>query len=376
MVIAVPTGIKIWATVRVYAELLPSQANSKVEFTEGLSAYSDTAMLGGPQPALKGIMRTQADAMNNCWSKIDFEAIRCLRMRLNYQNSSNFGSHHAYLWFQLLHRYLGPLKVKIYFEGISKTKTLLIAFRTGYKRVSLFIKSGVAYATGEVSFTYNNRKGDGRGSVVPILQIGKGPKHFAKLGTLPNQTRSYVTRSGMKSLAPVRLLSPIPAESCLNSWFVTGFTDAEGSFIVGITKNSELRHGIRIRASFQIQLHERDLDLLKLIQKYFQGIGSITKGSEECLIFRVSSREDILKYVIPHFDKYPLITQKKEDFELFKSILAKLNNREHLTSDGIQEIVNIRSSLNLGLPEDLRLNFPNTVPVPRRVVDGKIPDPD
>lgn len=204
MVIAVPTGIKIWATVRVYAELLPLQANSKVEFTEGLSAYSDAVMLGGTQPALKGIMRTQTDAMNNCWSKIDFEAIGCLRMRLNYQNSSNFGSDYAYLWFQLLHRYLGPLKVKIYFKGISKTKTLLIAFRTGYKRVSLFIKSRVAYATGEVSFSYNNRKGDGRGSVVPILQIGKGPKHFAKLGTLPNQTRSYVTRSGMKSLAPVQ----------------------------------------------------------------------------------------------------------------------------------------------------------------------------
>lgn len=65
MVIAVPTGIKIWATVRVYAEFLLSQANSKVEFTEGHSAYSDAVMLRGQQPALKGIMRTQADAMNN-----------------------------------------------------------------------------------------------------------------------------------------------------------------------------------------------------------------------------------------------------------------------------------------------------------------------
>lgn len=212
MVIAVPTGIKIWATVRVYAELLPFKikTNSKEEFTEGCSAYSDSAMIGGQQPALKRVLRTLAGVMLNHWSKIDLKTIGCLRMRLNCQNSSNFGSDNAYLWFQLLHRYLSPLKVKIYFKGFSMTETLLIAFGTGYKRVSLFIKLRVAYATGEVSFSYNNRKGDGRGSVVPILQIGKGPKHFANLGYLPNLTRSYVTRSGMKNLAPVQEQPDIP----------------------------------------------------------------------------------------------------------------------------------------------------------------------
>jgi hypothetical protein len=136
-------------------------------------------------------------------------------MRLNYQNSSNFGSYHASLWFQLSHRYLSSLRVKIYLKGYSKTKTLLIAFRTGYKRVSLFINSRVAYATGEVSFSTKTHKGDGRGFVVPILQIGKGPKHF--VGFVSNPIRSYVTRSGTKSLAPVMLFSTLPAESCLKS---------------------------------------------------------------------------------------------------------------------------------------------------------------
>ena len=75
MVIAVPTGIKIWATVRVYVELLTLKANSKAEFTEDHSAYSDSVMIGGQQPALSRIMRTQADAMYNCWSKIDLTVI-------------------------------------------------------------------------------------------------------------------------------------------------------------------------------------------------------------------------------------------------------------------------------------------------------------
>ena len=209
MVIAVPTGIKIWATVRVYAELLTltTKTNGKEEFTEGHSAYSDAVMPGGPQPALKGTMRAQAGVLSKYWPKIGFKTIGCLRMRLNYQNSSNFGSYHAHLCLQLIHRYLGSLKVKIYFQGNSMTETLLIAFRTGYKRVSLIIKSRVAYATGEVSSkSYISMKRDGRGSVVPILSIGKGPKHFMK----QNFVRSYVTRSGTSSPASVQKQPNIP----------------------------------------------------------------------------------------------------------------------------------------------------------------------
>lgn len=207
MIIAVPTGIKIWATVRVYAKLLSLKTNSKEEFTEGHSAYFDAAMPEGQQPALKRIMRAQTDAIDYCRSKIDLKAIGGIRMRLNYQNSSNFGNDLANLWFQLLHRYLGSLKVKIYFKGFSITKTLLNSFRTGYKRVSLFFKSRVAYATGEVSCkkacVFIKKKGDGRGSVVPILHFGKGSKHFVRMVNTFQPTRSYVTRSGTNSTAPV-----------------------------------------------------------------------------------------------------------------------------------------------------------------------------
>ena len=77
MVIAVPTGIKIWATVRVYVKLLflTLGTNSKAEFTENHSTYSDSVMIRGQKPVLKGIMRAQADTNSICWSKIDFKVI-------------------------------------------------------------------------------------------------------------------------------------------------------------------------------------------------------------------------------------------------------------------------------------------------------------
>ena len=74
---------------------------------------------------------------------------------------------------------------------------------------------------------------------------------------------------------------------------------------------------------------------------------------------------------------YPLITRKLADYLLFKEIVIRMERREHLKMDGLQEIVNIKASLNLGLSKNLPTAFPGTMPVPRPLVDNQfIPDPE
>ncbi len=52
-----------------------------------------------------------------------------------------------------------------------------------------------------------------------------------------------------------------------------------------------------------------------------------------------------------------------------------MQNKAHLTTEGLQEIINIKSSMNLGLPEDLKFNFSNYVPVQRPVIKTvNVPD--
>lgn len=63
--------------------------------------------------------------------------------------------------------------------------------------------------------------------------------------------------------------------------------------------------------------------------------------------FRVNTIKDIVDVIVPHFDSYPLITKKYSDYLFFKQIVLKMKNKEHNTYEGIQEIVNIRASLNL-----------------------------
>jgi len=45
-----------------------------------------------------------------------------------------------------------------------------------------------------------------------------------------------------------------------------------------------------------------------------------------------------------------------------------MSRKEHLTPDGLQQIVNLKASINLGLSDELKVEFSNTIPVPRPLV--------
>lgn len=157
---------------------------------------------------------------------------------------------------------------------------------------------------------------------------------------------------------------------------MTGFTDGEGSFIISITKDPKYHQGFRVKAIFRFNLHKEDLVLFKLIQSYFNGAGNIGEDSKGICNYTVYSLEEICNIIIPHFDKYPLISHKLSDYLLFKKVVIIMKNKEHLTEIGVKAIIDIKASLNRGLYEELKVIFPNTMPVKRPgVVNQVIPDP-
>lgn len=129
---------------------------------------------------------------------------------------------------------------------------------------------------------------------------------------------------------------------------------------------------------FQIALHKKDLELLKQIQAFFGGIGIMsTNPTTGMCAFRVTSPKQIFNKIIPHFNKYNLITQKQADYLLFKKIVNLIEQEEHLKEEGLQLIINIRASLNLGLSEALKAAFPDTIPVVRpNISSSEIPHPE
>ena len=64
----------------------------------------------------------------------------------------------------------------------------------------------------------------------------------------------------------------------LNPWFVTGFTDGEGSFTLSIYKDEKYKTGWRVRLFFEIHLHKKDLKILENIRKFFD-VGKLYNSS-------------------------------------------------------------------------------------------------
>lgn len=154
----------------------------------------------------------------------------------------------------------------------------------------------------------------------------------------------------------------------LNPNWITGFVDAKGCFTIKSTKSKSHKVGWFIQPSFQITLHVRDKDLLLQVKSFFEGVGTLLIGNNR-VQYKVRNINEITNTIIPHFDKYPLITQKQSDYIIFKSIIKLMNKGEHLNKEGLIKIINFRASLNKGISIKLRLNFPNLVEVDKPKVN-------
>lgn len=123
-------------------------------------------------------------------------------------------------------------------------------------------------------------------------------------------------------------------------------------------------------------MHHKDIVLLKKIQSFF-GVGNITiRKKDGAIFYTVQSIKDLTNVIIPHFLKYPLLSKKRADFLLFKSIVDLMNKGEHLTTEGLNKIVGIKASMNRGLSDSLRESFPNIASVDRPLVEStEVSDP-
>jgi hypothetical protein len=67
-------------------------------------------------------------------------------------------------------------------------------------------------------------------------------------------------------------------------------------------------------------------------------------------------------------EKYPLLTKKAADFILFKQIIELMKNKEHLSINGLQQIINIKASMSSGLSDIIKSNFNPIIIVDRPII--------
>lgn len=155
----------------------------------------------------------------------------------------------------------------------------------------------------------------------------------------------------------------------VNPGIWSGLIDGEGSFSIILVKNPTRKLGWRVEPKFQLGLHRKDYDVLSQLHLFLGGAGAIyfaRKG--EFVNYIISSIKDLNKLIL-HLEKYPLLTQKSADLFLFKQILDLINNKAHLTVEDLNKIVNLKASMNLGLSDKLKSEFPGYRAVERPVIN-------
>ena len=140
--------------------------------------------------------------------------------------------------------------------------------------------------------------------------------------------------------------------------YISGYVDGEGCFTVSISPRPTLRVGWEVRPSLSVSQNGDRSEVLLAMQEYF-GCGSLRPDrSDLTLKWETRRLSSILSSVIPHFQKYPLQSGKRRDFELFAAICERMARKEHRNAEGLREIVRMAGAMN---PSGTRGYSPETI---------------
>ena len=128
--------------------------------------------------------------------------------------------------------------------------------------------------------------------------------------------------------------------------YLSGYADGEGSFCISFSPRPKLRILLEVRPSFSVSQNGDRQEVLKLFQQRLD-CGTIRRNpSDRTFKYEVRSIKDLIGKVIPHFQKYPLLSSKKKDFEKFAALCQMIYEGKHLKQDTLKEIVTISYQMN------------------------------
>ena len=140
--------------------------------------------------------------------------------------------------------------------------------------------------------------------------------------------------------------TPISSNDVYLMPYFSGFVDGEGCFCVSINKNNRHKYGWEFRPSFSVSQNKDRAEVLFLLKEYF-GCGNIRPDrSDKTLKFEIRSINNLICKVIPHFEKYPLVSSKSNSFRKFKKICFDIFEKKHLKSENTLDLIFLAKSIN------------------------------
>jgi hypothetical protein len=129
-------------------------------------------------------------------------------------------------------------------------------------------------------------------------------------------------------------------------WLV-GVTDGDGTFHFSKTKKGIWSF------TFKIGQSNYNLRLLYYIKSNL-GVGSVSvpNSKDNTAEFRIRNIQHIIEYVLPIFDKYPLLTSKYFNYSLFKKAILIMNDQSISKEEKDKLISELKSKSLVGIPNN------------------------
>ena len=141
----------------------------------------------------------------------------------------------------------------------------------------------------------------------------------------------------------------------LDPQWIVGFVDGEGCFFVGINRQPTMKVGFQVLPEFVVVQHVRDVQLLHALKARF-GCGLVTRNHGDRWAYKARGQANLMNKILPFFDK--LKSRKRQEFESFRRVILMIEDKKHLTLEGLEEIRTIVGRMNNARPWDLEPTNP------------------
>ena len=128
--------------------------------------------------------------------------------------------------------------------------------------------------------------------------------------------------------------------------YLAGFADGEGSFIVSLRQRDDHTLGWQVVLTFNVA--QKESYILSQFKRYL-GCGRLQERTDGVFYYVCANPQSIQEKIIPFFKRFRFRSERKRrNFSVFCRIAEKVFKKEHLTAEGLKEIISLREELNEG----------------------------
>lgn len=128
--------------------------------------------------------------------------------------------------------------------------------------------------------------------------------------------------------------------------YISGLTQADGSFFISVSVSSKHKNGLRIRPKLTITQDLGSVHVLEAIKEYFNCGQIYVSSSKHSAEYVVDSIKDLTTIIIPHYQMYPLHLDKQRAFYILANVIKTLENKEHYDKLVLADMLKVIFAMN------------------------------